>query len=308
MNTRWLSLLTCPQCRGSLEILDPPSPIPAEITDGLLHCGACSARFPLSQDILSCLPASETPDEEEAWKRAEQEIRDREAAHYDSGYSDGYRDFERLAIMEALRPQRSARVVELGIGTGRIAEAYAEQVRGVVGVDFSRASLLLAREKLRRLGVDYCLIQADVCRLPLREGSFDGVVCAQVFQHLPGESARAQGFSEAGRVLRAGGRFILTVYYHSPEKRWRHRRAPSERSAKEGSHTGGGIYYHNYGYRELRSLLETAFIVERVSGVRQMRPYWEERGRFGCAMERISQRTPLGLLSAHLLLGVGRKR
>lgn len=59
-------------------------------------------------------------------------------------------------VLELIEPEREPRVLDVGVGTGAIALAVADEHPGarVVGVDTSRHALELARENADRLGLD----------------------------------------------------------------------------------------------------------------------------------------------------------
>ncbi|MBV9133379.1 MAG: class I SAM-dependent methyltransferase, partial [Chloroflexi bacterium] len=73
----------------------------------------------------------------------------------------------------------SARVLDVGTGTGRLAEAVEEQLSGptVIGVDFTVPMLRLAAHGLRRAA-------ADALSLPFADGQFDGVVSGFLVRNL----------------------------------------------------------------------------------------------------------------------------
>jgi ubiquinone/menaquinone biosynthesis C-methylase UbiE len=98
-----------------------------------------------------------------------------------------------------------ARVLEVGCGTGIIAEKLAELpgVAEVTGVDPSPYFVERARRRAPALQFDV----ADGRALPFDGGTFDGVVFATTLCHVPGA---AQALAEAHRVLRPGG--FLLVY------------------------------------------------------------------------------------------------
>jgi SAM-dependent methyltransferase len=60
---------------------------------------------------------------------------------------------------------------------------------------------------LRRYRVRY--LRGDLTRLPLQSGVFDAVTCVSVLEHLP-HAARLAGLREMTRLLRPGGRLVLT--------------------------------------------------------------------------------------------------
>jgi ubiquinone/menaquinone biosynthesis C-methylase UbiE len=80
-------------------------------------------------------------------------------------------------IRNILMRDNCGSIVEVGVGTGRIAKPLQERGFNIVGLDVSRGMLLKAREKrvLR-------LILADADFLPLREKSFDAAILAHVIQ------------------------------------------------------------------------------------------------------------------------------
>ncbi|MFN3653612.1 MAG: methyltransferase domain-containing protein [Armatimonadota bacterium] len=302
MRTHWIELLACPRCGADLQLSHPAPPVPDEIADGDLRCVRCEAEVPLRDEILHFLPEPELTTEEARLKRSEQQKRDEEAAAYNSMFDDFEEEVEREAVLELLRPAADDLVVDVGIGTGLIARAYVPRVRGVVGVDFSRESLRVARDVLRGGGGDFCLIHADACSLPLKPARFYKAISTQVFEHLPSAALRGEALSELARVLQPGGALALSAYYHSPERRLTHRFRPGHRTAKEGLHSDGAIYYYSFGARELRSFLGAHFRVTRVRGIMQRRPYLPRFGKAGLLYERLAQRSPIGLLTGKTVI------
>ncbi len=302
MYIHWLDSLCCPHCHGALSVYGGQVSDSGKLNEGGLACGACSRVFPVSEGIARFVADDDPVTEEESWKRSERRKRDEEAAVYDSMFT-GYRNaVECQTILRQLRPKSQDRIVEIGAGTGRITAAYAARVKSILAVDFSYDSLRVIAQRLERSPVDLCLVQADASLLPIRTGSFSKAVSAQVLEHLPGSMERANAIGEFSRILRPGGTLVITVYYYSPEKRLRHRRQPSDRTMKEGSHSDGAIYFYNFGYGELKRLLNGHIKVDRMRGILQERPYLERFGRLGMAIERIVQTTPLSLFAAHMLL------
>lgn len=100
-------------------------------------------------------------------------------------------------------PVVGARVLDLGCGIGRIADALKEA--RVVGTDVSFAML---REARRRLGRDAALVQTEAA-LPFAAGVFDVVLAVDAFPYivLAGEADRTM--AEIIRVLDARGRVVI---------------------------------------------------------------------------------------------------
>jgi SAM-dependent methyltransferase len=66
------------------------------------------------------------------------------------------------------------------------------------------------REKAERLGLDIDLHESDMEQLPFEANSFDVITCVLALMHIPLASRQAV-FVEASRVLKPGGRMIVTV-------------------------------------------------------------------------------------------------
>jgi SAM-dependent methyltransferase len=96
-------------------------------------------------------------------------------------------------------------VLELGVGSGRLAGPLAELGRPVVGLDASGS--MLAR--CRRSWPAVRAVRGDMVAVPLR-GPFAAVLCAfnTVF-NLASDSDQRRAVSEAARVLSPGGALIV---------------------------------------------------------------------------------------------------
>ncbi len=93
-----------------------------------------------------------------------------------------------------------ALVLEIGIGTGRIATPVEDAGCRVVGIDISTQMMEQARAKgFARLA------QASLLQLPFRDAAFDAVMVTHVLHHI--DDWRA-ALAEAMRVLRPGGALI----------------------------------------------------------------------------------------------------
>jgi ubiquinone/menaquinone biosynthesis C-methylase UbiE len=99
------------------------------------------------------------------------------------------------------RVAKSGRVLDVGTTYKfrKEIEPFAGLFRDYVAVDFH------ASRAYANLNVD---IDADIHQLPLRNESFDGVLCIEVLEHVP-DPWRA--VSELHRVLQPGGVILLTV-------------------------------------------------------------------------------------------------
>ena len=98
-----------------------------------------------------------------------------------------------------------ARVLDLGCGAGLDTLILARRVGAtgrVVGIDFSEAMLMRAREAAALYRVNATFCQGDAERLPLEAASIDVALVNGIFNLNP---ARAEIFRELARVVRASG-------------------------------------------------------------------------------------------------------
>lgn len=122
----------------------------------------------------------------------------------------------RRAVMRHLRAQIGAPVIDVGCGTGRLAELAARD-HPVVGVDVSMAMLDAARRRLSgdaAVGPSVGLVQGSVFALPFRDGAFGGAVSGFVLRNLddlPG------AFGEIVRVLRPGAGISIVDITEPPD-------------------------------------------------------------------------------------------
>ena len=100
-----------------------------------------------------------------------------------------------------------AAMLDAGCGAGRHLAPLARSARLALGIDL-RAGRLRAG---RRRGVREPLVRADLCRLPLRDGSIDAVHSLfSSFGYL-GEAGDRAVLFEWSRVLRPGGSLVLDL-------------------------------------------------------------------------------------------------
>ena len=101
-------------------------------------------------------------------------------------------------------------VLDIGTGTGRMAELLAARAEKVVALDKSLEMLRVARAKLQHLpAAKVDLVQGDFADLPFSAGSFDTVLLHQVL-HFAQDPALP--LAEAARVTRTGGRIVIVDF------------------------------------------------------------------------------------------------
>ena len=130
---------------------------------------------------------------------------------------------EQLAMALGSKPLGA--VLDIGTGTGRMAELFAESAEHVVALDKNLEMLRVARAKLQHLPTSQVeLVQGDFADLPFAPESFDTVLLHQVL-HFAQDPALP--LAEAARVTRAGGRIAIVDFaaHTQEELRSRHQHA-----------------------------------------------------------------------------------
>jgi ubiquinone/menaquinone biosynthesis C-methylase UbiE len=115
---------------------------------------------------------------------------------------------EKEALFSLLPRTEGRRLLEVGCGTGNISLALAQQGAWVVGLEPSGPMLAAARHKAGNHGLALTLIRGLAGQLPLRDASFDGVLCVLALDFI---DDRAGAVQEMVRVLRPGGFLALAV-------------------------------------------------------------------------------------------------
>ncbi|HEX3601670.1 MAG TPA: class I SAM-dependent methyltransferase [Lacipirellulaceae bacterium] len=98
-------------------------------------------------------------------------------------------------------------ILDVGSGAGQIAGhllEFSDRDAQITCTDLSAQMLRRARMRLKSSRPAF--VTADVTSLPFADGSFDGITCGYVLEHVP---EPAKGLSELARVLYKGGRMLL---------------------------------------------------------------------------------------------------
>jgi ArsR family transcriptional regulator len=102
------------------------------------------------------------------------------------------------------------RLLDVGTGTGRIAELFAGRASHVTALDKSPEMLRLARTRLQHLPAGHVtLVQGDFAQLPFADASFDTVLFHQVLHYAFAPQAV---LAEAARVTAPGGRVVIVDF------------------------------------------------------------------------------------------------
>lgn len=113
------------------------------------------------------------------------------------------------AMLALMHNRRLGHILDIGTGTGRMAEIFAPFASQITALDRSPEMLRIARAKLADRTIAADLVQGDFMALPLAAASVDTVVMHQVL-HFAQEPDRV--IAEASRVLRPGGHLLVVDF------------------------------------------------------------------------------------------------
>lgn len=162
-----------------------------------------------------------------------------------------------------------------GYGCGVLFTAGADRVDGF---DLSADAVRVAQEQYPAAGIHFHT--ADVCHLPVPDGTYDVYVSFETIEHVP----NADGYlAEAKRVLRPGGLFICsTPNRHVTNPGTRPEQAPYNR-----------FHIREYTADELRTDLSTHFPTVELWGQTLY------RGWYAAMLRRLGRVWPMMAVRAH---------
>lgn len=230
MKSSLLNYLVCPSCKNSLELLVFSSD--EEINEGLLTC-KCGEWFPiiggiprmLDDDLKRQLLCNNYPSFFNEYKHLLPEKKDRASIKSEKqvvntaqrfGYewkkfSKLHREYEQqfLEWIQPLTPSffKGKMVLDAGCGKGRHVYLSASYGAEVIGIDLSEA---VDKAFINNKGITSAhIVQADIYRLPFKNGLFDLIYSIGVLHHLPKPEA---GFRNLLAYMKKGGSILAWVY------------------------------------------------------------------------------------------------
>ncbi len=115
-----------------------------------------------------------------------------------------------IAMLNTLQERIYDNMIDMGTGTGRIVEIFAEHARKITAYDSSQEMLKLARTKFEQAGLHHCQARlGDITALPATPGSADLITIHQVLHYLDSPFAVIQ---EAKRLLTPDGLIIIVDF------------------------------------------------------------------------------------------------
>jgi ubiquinone/menaquinone biosynthesis C-methylase UbiE len=118
------------------------------------------------------------------------------------------------SILQLAGAVRDLKVLEIGIGTGRIAIPLLERGIPLVGVDLSSAMMAELVKKIAPRDYHVGLAQADAGTLPFPAETWDLVYAVHVYHLVAGWQSALR---EAYRVVRPGGALLVSFHHRDPQ-------------------------------------------------------------------------------------------
>ena len=123
----------------------------------------------------------------------------------------------RRIVADGLRPildDSNAVVLDVACGTGDLSlELNKNSKAQIIGTDFCRPMLNVAKEKTLATNAQIPYVEADAMTLPFHDESFEAVTIAFGLRNLPNFE---KGLCELNRILKPGGKLVVLECSHPP--------------------------------------------------------------------------------------------
>jgi ubiquinone/menaquinone biosynthesis C-methylase UbiE len=128
-------------------------------------------------------------------------------------------------LLKWLNLQKGEKILDIACGDGELSLRMAAKGAEVYGLDMSAKGIASAKRLAAIAKIKCEFTVGDAERLPYADRYFDGLICSSSLEHFISD---ARSLSEMNRVLKPGGRAVLTVdsftYPINPELKERHRK------------------------------------------------------------------------------------
>ena len=225
---------------------------------------------------------------------------------YDKHFTAYTAKAELEMTLKNFSPEMEDMVLDLGIGTGRFLQGYIDKCKEVIGVDFSFQSLLQAKKIYKRhFDNTINLIQADISRLPFKQGTFEKAISTQAIQHLPSDKLRKQAIIGIYNVLKQGAEFVCSTPNYSIQKRFYEKLGKRDFVVKEGTIMDGKVYCFNFKANELAKLFKPDFEVKEIHGILNWIPKISKNlGRYRKRLDYFIAKTPFSIWIGDIFNGL----
>ena len=202
-----VKVLCCPDCKADLTLVeDQPHAAErqSEVESGMLVCSACAETYPIVRGVPRFVSSDQYVGsfsyEWNRWNKVQLDIA--------NGRTESEETF---AEKTGFTPTelKGKLVLDVGCGAGRFLDVASRWGAEVIGIDLSFAVEASQRNVGSRPNVS--VIQADVFRLPFREGTFDAIFSIGVLHH---SRDTREAFLQLPALLKEGGDIAVWLYYY----------------------------------------------------------------------------------------------
>ncbi len=124
----------------------------------------------------------------------------------------GYRRKLWPKVVSFLKSSKPTAILDMGSGRGQYIPLMEDLGHKVILSDFSIEHLKLAKKS----GLKNPSIVSDVTSMPIKNESFDIITSIAVFHHMPTNRDRVNFIKEIKRILKPGGKAMLTSFGANP--------------------------------------------------------------------------------------------
>lgn len=167
-----------------------------------------------------------------------------------------FRDLD-IILENSAESWKKGKILDIGCGNARNLLVFANHGFECFGMDFSGEMLKRAEEFAKKKVFNVKLIKAWAEKLPYGDNFFDYALSIAVLHHL-NKAEQAEALNEMRRVLKNGGKAIITVWNKFSPKFWKYL---LKKEILIPWHVKGKVYqryYYMFNFFELRSLLRKA--------------------------------------------------
>jgi 2-polyprenyl-3-methyl-5-hydroxy-6-metoxy-1,4-benzoquinol methylase len=118
-----------------------------------------------------------------------------------------------LQVDAEVAPERVGRVLDVGSAWGYNVMVLTKLGKTAIGMDLVSDPFEAGQRVAAANGLDLPVVGADASNLPFAAGEFDGVTLVETFEHIF-DADREKAVAECHRVLRKGGRLVLSTPNH----------------------------------------------------------------------------------------------
>jgi len=128
-----------------------------------------------------------------------------------------------VTVLDRIEPISSARVLDIGCGTGPASCFLASQGYSVDGIDISRTAIEIARTKAKELGLDIHYSVDDICHTSITGSDiYDIVIDTHCMHCITYDTDRHAALTSILRLLNKGGYFIMETMSIEDSFKWPH--------------------------------------------------------------------------------------